>query len=486
MSGPTKDKPDAAKAAGTGGPKALLARLGGRSLRGGANAVAACLLALALLTLLNALAARHPLKWDLTEGGRYTLAPQSVKVTKGLAEPVKFTAFFGEGQPGAHRFKELMGQYAYNNRKLSFEVIDPDRQPAAARRYKVRSYGTIVAERGEREERFFTVSEEAVTNALVKVSRDSKKKVYFVTGHGEHGLDDAGKSGYSEAKAALEEENYLVEPLLLARSKAVPDDAEVVVAAGPQADLLPEEVELLKAYQGRGGKLLVLVDPGELPRLAGFLKERGLELAADTLVDRMSRLFGADALMPVVTQYTSHPVTKDFGMASFFPVARSIRPMNEPPEGVDVQALASTGSGSWAETDLVTLGKGEAAFQEGKDVPGPVPVAAVATVERKAAEGEAPTGDGPPAARLVVFGDSDFASNTHLHLSGNGTLFLNAVSWLAEEQDLIAIRPPKSGSKPLIMTPAQGKALFWFAVVAMPLAAALVGGGVLWRRRAYR
>lgn len=472
------------------GWRALFGALRSRRLAYGTNTLVACALALALLGLVDALAARHSFRLDLTAGKRYTLAPQSVKVVKALAEPVKVTAFFGEVQPGRRTFKELMGQYAYHSPKLTYEVIDPDRQPALARRYKVSSYGTIVAERKDREERFFDVSEEAVTNALVKVSRSERKKVYFLTGHGEHGLDDAGKNGYSAVKEALESENYEVKPLLLLRAEAVPADASVVVVAGPTADLLPPEVKLLETHVKRGGKFLVLVDPGEVPALAAFLKEKGIELVADTLIDRMSRIFGADARMPVVSQYTSHPITKEFAMASFFPLARSVRPLNDPPEGVDVQALASTGSGSWAETDLVALDKGQAAFDEKKDIGGPVPVAAVATIVAEAKEsGSASVGSTPSktdSARLVVFGDSDFASNTHLNLSGNATLFLNTVSWLAEEEDLIAIRPRSEGSRPMLLSPLQARLLFWIGVVAMPFLVAVVGGSVLWRRRAYR
>lgn len=470
--------------------RGLLSALRARPLAYGANALVASVLALALLGFVDALAARHSWRVDLTANKRYTLAPQSVKVVEALTEPVKVTAFFGEAQPGRQRFKELMSQYAYRSSKLTYEVVDPDRQPALARRYKVTSYGTIVAERGDREERFFTISEESVTNALIKVSRTEKKRVYFVTGHGEHGLDDAGKTGYSLVKEALEGENYQVEPLLLLRAEAVPADASVVVVAGPKGDLLPAEAKLLEAYMERGGKLLVLVDPGQLPALEAFLRDRGIELVADTLIDRLSRLFGADARMPVISQYTPHPITNEFEMASFLPLARSVRPINDPPKGVEVQALASTGSGSWAETDLDSLNKGEASFQEDQDIRGPVPVAAVATIKPKEDGGAS---DSPEAeaeesssARLVVFGDSDFASNTHLNLSGNATLLLNTVSWLAEEGELIAIRPRPEGSSPLLMSPMQARLLFWFSVVAMPLAVALVGGGVLWRRRAYR
>ncbi|MFQ6672706.1 MAG: GldG family protein [Candidatus Tectimicrobiota bacterium] len=466
--------------------------LRGRSLLLGANTLVASLLALTLLGLLGALAARHSWRIDMTATGRYTLAPQSVKVVQAFTEPVKVTAFFGEAQPGRRRFKELMGQYAYHSPKLTSEVVDPDRQPAVAKRYKVKAYGTIVAERGEREERIFTVSEEAITNALVKVSRTEQKTVYFLTGHGEHGTDNQGKDGYSAVKEALEEENYEVKPLLLLRAEKVPADASVVVVAGPTTDLLEPEVEQFEAYLARGGKLLVLVDPGELPALVAFLKARGIELVADTLVDHLSRLFGAGALMPVVSQYTPHPITKEFTLASFFPVARSVRPLNTPPQGVTVQALASTGPGSWAETDIAALESGQTTFEDDQDVQGPVPVAAVATVETESEEKKqeastpAAASTQGTSARLVVIGDSDFASNTHLHLSGNATLFLNTVSWLAEEEDLIAIRPSSETSKPLLLSPTQGRALFWLAIVAMPLAVAVVGGSVLWRRRAYR
>jgi len=241
--------------------------------------------------------------------------------------------------------------------------------------------------------------------------------------------------------------------------------------------------------------LLVLLDPEQAPALARFLEKHGIRPGQDVIVDRLSRVLGGDYLIPVVSQYESHPITKDFTLASFFPFARTMDAASSPPPGVTAQVLARTGQGSWAETDRETLKQGQARFDPGKDRQGPVPVGAVATVEVKPPAKKAETtpveGAGPGAAasrkaRIVAYGTAAFASNNYLNLSGNKDLFLNSISWLAEEEDLISIRPREAKFTPLILTARQGQAAFWVGVVVPPAVALAAGVTVGIRRRRAR
>jgi len=277
----------------------------------------------------------------------------------------------------------------------------------------------------------------------------------------------------------------------------VPDDAAVVILAGPRQDLLESETEALRTYLGRGGHLFVMIDPESVPGLVAFVKGYGLEVGNDVVIETnpLGRLVGGDYLMPVVMTYERHAITKDLGnVMTMFPLVRSVQVAKDLPQGITAQGLAMTSAESWAETDLKALHEGHTAFDADSDRRGPITIAAVATINPRntgtAASGSAESTDQPEqeksahAARLVVFGDSEFANNSLFPVQGNGNLFLNTVSWLAEEEDLIAIRPRKGGgSGPVMLTAAQAPLIFWLPVVLLPLAVFASGAVVFVRRK---
>ncbi len=483
-----------------------------RSTRHGASALILVLLVLGIMVFVEAISARHSARFDLTASKRFTLSEQTLKVLKNLEKPVRVTAFYQEASPEAEGARGLLDQYAYASRKFSFEFVDPDRFPGKARRYKITAYGTLVLETDTREEKITLATEQELTNALLRVTRKGEKVIYFMTGHNEKSTEDYGKDGYTGVKKAIEDQNYVVRDLLLMRAEEVPADASVLIIAGPKKALFHEEISTLKRFIDQAGHVLILIDPETDTGLKGFLKSWGIEVGQDVIVDKLSRLFGADYLTPIVSRYAGyHPITENFNTASFFPLARSIRVAEDVPGYVQNTELAETGPSSWAETDLLMLKKGEAAFDRHKDTMGPIPVAVVSTIkhETKEAEGEGlasgPEGstprrgggedkaeesddkkDAPRPARIVVFGDSDFAGNAYVNLSGNRDLFMNALSWLAEEEDLIAIRPKKREGQPVVLSYTQGRVIFWASVVLLPGAVLVFGIVVLRLRRIAR
>jgi ABC-type uncharacterized transport system involved in gliding motility auxiliary subunit len=202
--------------------------------------------------------------------------------------------------------------------------------------------------------------------------------------------------------------------------------------------------------------------------------------------------------MPVVMAYERHAITKELGnVMTMFPMVRSVQVAKELPPGITGQGLAMTSAESWAETDLKALKEGRSAFDPDSDRRGPIGIAAVATISTdktgtsaSSPESSEPTekekSAAPRAARLVVFGDSEFANNNLFPVQGNGNLFLNTVSWLAEEEDLIAIRPRKGGgSGPIMLTAAQAPLIFWLPVVLLPLGV-LGSGAVVFMRRKWQ
>lgn len=443
-----------------------------RSTRYGTNTVVMVLLVFGVIGFVEVLSARHNARLDLTENRRNSLSPQTIQLLKSLKADVNAVGFFRTDQPGKRVAEDLFKQYArHAGGKFTWKVVDPDREPALARRYAVESYGTVVLETKTKSEKVLDAEEEKLTNGLVKVTREGKRAVYVVQGHGEHEITNTERSGFSEAKGALERSNYEVKPLTLAREGKVPDDAAVVVIPGPRTDLFQPEVDALDAYVGKGGKLLVMVNPFQNEAMKKWLAKYGFELGDNLVVEPnpIGRLFGIGPEVPIVQQYEAHAITRDMGgVTTLFPLTRSVGTAKTPPQGMSLQPLARTSAQSWGETNRDALQRGEAQ-PDPQDARGPLPVAAVATKEK---------------ARIVTYGTSNLASNQFLNLQGNRDFFLNTVSWLAEEEDQISIRPKDARSAPVFLSAQQGQAVFLLPVVVLP--ALVLAGGIVAvvRRRA--
>jgi len=455
-----------------------------RSTRYGTNAFFTALLIIGILVILNFVASRHDYRWDTTAGGQFSLAQQTVKVLKNLKKEVRVTAFFRKENQG--QMRDLLQEYAYHSKKLKYEFVDPDQQPSIAKRYNITSYGTTVVECGPNEERIHKVSEQDLTNAIIKVTREKKKVVYFVEGHGEHDIDvelggTEGAEGYAVAKKAILDQNYEVKKILLVSEQKVPDDCTVLVVAGPQTDLLENEKQMIREYLDRGGKALFLLDPPPRAGLNDLLEPYGIQVGDDVVLDfsGVGQLFGAGPAIPIAVDYANHPITKPFRRTiTAFSMARSVS-VDKDKEGIEAVELVKTSRNSWAESDVELLyRRRQANYDADKDKKGPITIAAIVTKEvAEDTSAMASDNDQKKKARLIVIGDSDFASNAWFHFQRNGDLFMNAISWLAEEEDLVAIRPKSPEDRRVNLTKAQSKMIFWLGVILFPLA--IVGSGIV-------
>ncbi len=459
-----------------------------RSFLYSSNLLLVVVLVLAILVLANYFLARHHYRTDFTEAKIHSLADQSIKVLKNLKQDVLIKAFFREGNAGRARMEALLKIYAYHSNKIKPEFIDPDKNPGIVKRYGVTQDGTTIFESSDKENRITTTTEEDITNALIKISREKKKMIYFLEGHGEGSIEVTEDSGFSAAKDELQKLGYEVKKLTLALSETFPQDCALLIIPGPKKDLLPNELETIKSYIGRGGRVFFMVDPETAPGLTPFLLGYGVKLENDVVVDTVSRLFGGDYFMPVITEYEPQEITANFRYATFFPYARSVNVAEPKPEGVNVNIIGKTSPNSWSERQL---DQKTAAFDKDKDIQGPIPLAAVVTVksmeEKKEAvekpEEKKEREEKKPEARLAVFGDSDFASNRYYNFSGNGNLFLNTVNWLTQEADLISIQPKTTTPRTIQLTPSQGRLIFFMSVIILPLVILVLGISVWIRRR---
>jgi len=473
--------------------------LTGRNVKYGSVAAGSVALVLAILVGLNWIANRQNKRWDLTAAGQFSLSAQTQQILESLEEPLTIRVFYiGSATP----YQDQLSEYSYLSTAVSVEYIDANRDPIEARRLGIEAVPTLVLEYAGRTERATAVDEQTVTNALKKVIEGVARRVYFVQGHGEHDPTSSEPTGYSSVADSLRNDNFEVETLTLAQAGAVPDDATVVVIAGPQTDLLDPELDALRAFLDRGGKVHLLVDPPEtadappMTNLMALAREWSIEIGTDLVIDAsgLGQLLGTNAAEPVAMP-VPHPITNGFSLMTAFPLARSVTPMVDGTPERQAQAFLETSESSWAEADIlgvIEAGRTEENLDAG-DTAGPITIAAAVaaaaplapeptgteTDDANAEENEAT----PPESRLVVVGDSDFAANNAVGIQGNRDIFLNMANWLAQQEDLIAIRPRDPESRPITMTADQGRMVFWFTMLLVPALLFANAVRVHWRRR---
>ncbi|MBE3072457.1 MAG: GldG family protein, partial [Acidobacteria bacterium] len=433
-------------------------------------AAAGILIVLGILVAINYIASRENKRWDLTATAQYTLADQTRKVLQSLDAPLKVFVF--EQEPRMPRFRDRMSEYGYISKQVIVEYVDPDKKPTLARQYQVQQYGTVVLEYKGRTERVVSDAEQELTNGIIKVVTGRERKVYFAQGHGEKDTASSERTGFTSAVTALTRDNFKVESVVLAQQREVPADASLVVVAGPKTDYLPTEIDALRAYLQRGGKCLFMLDPPEradsppLTNLLALAREWGIEVGSNVVVDvsGIGTIFGTDEYVPVAAAYPPHAITDRFKLLTAYPLARAVTPIPGGAGGRTAQAIVETSPKSWAETDLKTmLAGGRIAMDAAKgDTQGPVPVGAAVSApapEAPAAQDQnkdAAKGDTPrPESRVVVIGDSDFAANFILGFQGNRDFFMNVVNWLAQQENLIAIRPREPDDRRVTLTAEQ-------------------------------
>jgi ABC-type uncharacterized transport system involved in gliding motility auxiliary subunit len=473
----------------------IAASFGRRQTRLGTIAAASVLVVLAILVAVNYLGSRRNYRWDLTANKQYSLSDQTRQLLVKLDQPVKAMVFAKPEEFGVYR--DRLDEYEYVSKgKLTAEYVNPDKEPVKATQNQVTSYGTVVFAYKDRTERVVGSDEQQLTNALIKAISGEQKTVYFLEGHGERDTTSSARDGYSTIAQGLGSENYKVETLALAQKNEVPANATALVIAAPTTDLLQPEVDAIRKYLDRGGKLMVMVEPAlkkdtaPLPNLRALLGEWGFEIGDNIVIDTnpVGQLLGTGELAPVATRYPSHPITSNFRVLTAYPTARSVKAAAGT-SGRTPQPFIESSTVSWGETDLQGIYDQKPVEQDkDKDLAGPVPIAAAVNVTAPgapAAPGADPkaAADAPkPETRVAVIGDSDFAANGYLGIQGNRDLFLNTVGWLAQQENLIAIRPRDADDRRITMSAAQQRWIVLASILGVPLL--VFGLGILtWTRR---
>jgi ABC-type uncharacterized transport system involved in gliding motility auxiliary subunit len=343
-----------------------------RSTQTGTNAFVATISVLVILGLINFLGMRYHVRLDLTDTQLFTLSPQSKELVSNLPQTIKVWLFSREQNL---QDRELLDNYQRQGKQFKFEYVDPQLRPGIAEKFGVKDYGEVYLEFGDKRQLVQVISENErlseikLTNKLQKITSLTTAKIYFLQGHGEHPLT-ASKGAISQAIKGLTDKNFTTSALNLAENPQVPNDANIIVVAGPKRELLSGEVIALQDYLNKGGNLLLMIDPNTDPKIDPILKDWGVRLDNRLAIDTSGESLQLGPAAILVTEYGQHPITKDFGNnISLYPLTRPLE--IDPVPGIESMTLLKTKPypNSWAESDQKSE---KLEFNEGQDLKGPL------------------------------------------------------------------------------------------------------------------
>ena len=433
----------------------------------------------AIIAAANVLANRYEKSYDATSNKRYSLSDQTKKIVKGLKQDATITYF---DQPRAFQAaKDQLDLYSNLSPKVHVKYVDVDKDAMVAREAGIKNYGTAIVQVGVNKQEAKGVTEEGITGAFIRDLKNTTRTVCFVTGSGEHQIDDSTRSGFSRFKELLGKDEYATKSINLLQKAEIPSDCTVLVVAGPSGDYQLPEVDAIKKFVEDGGRAFFMLDPplkigrsevADNDALTSVLQSWGVTVDKDLILDMnpIGQLAGLGPQVALVTAYNTHPIVSEMkGTATGFPLSRSIDVKGG--TKAIVEKLFSSSDSSLA-TDKLDSPKIDPSDPKNKK--GPLTIAAAGTYQ---------TGKDKSQGRFVVIGSSAWAANSFINFNGNRDLALNAMNWLSSDEDLISIRPKEPEDRRITMTRAQMSWVRMTSQFLLPLVVIFAGVSVWWRRR---
>ena len=437
------------------------------------------LVVISIVAVVNVLADRFNKSYDATSNKRYTLSEQTAKIVKGLKENATITYF--DRPRGFQQAKDLLDRYANLSAKVHINYVDLEKNPLLAREAGIKSLGAAIVQVGAKKEEAKSMTEEGITGAFIRDLKSNTRTICFVTGSGEHQIEQTDRNGYSRLKDLLGKDEYSAKSINLLQKAEVPGDCTVLVVAGPSSDYQQPEVDAIKKHVEDGGCALFMLDPplklrraeiAENDALVSLLQSWGVTLDKDLILDLnpVGQLVGLGPQVALVSSYDFHPIVNELkGTATGFPLARSLDTKNT--DKTTVEKLFSSSDTSLATSNLSSP---SVDANDPKNKKGPLSLAAAGTYK---------TGKENSQGRFVVVGSSAWAENSFINFNGNRDLALNTMNWLSSDEDLISIRPKEQEDRRITMTRSQ---LTWVRTITqflLPLLVVATGVTVWWRRR---
>lgn len=478
-------------------PRAIAIFIVGRRGRYGVNAAALTIAFFVIVLVVNFIMYTNPTRIDVTATRVFSLSQQTIQVLDELDTEVMANAFFVSANTDnsvRQQAEDLLNEFSRKTPNFQYRFLDPELNRAQAIKYNVVSYPSIVFEdtkTGKVQGVINFTEQDFVTGILVSTDKQ-QKIIRILTGHGESEVnknptaESLKDTGFDLAISGLQRDNYQVQVLNLKQSNTIPEDTAALIIPGPKDDLDQNEYQTIKNYVDSGGRVLALFDPGTPKLFNNILNPYGITMGNELISDAVSNVAG-EMLTPMLQsangQYSKSEQTgiaiADKISVSFYPESTSIDltiPLEDTPPHVKFTPLGLTTPASWLESNIDDLG-----YDENK-MTGPFILFGI--LEANGSIEQSPLEvSGNPTTKIIIFGDSDFATNKYFHSSDNSDVFLNSVNWLADDYELVSIRPKLTSYRELVVNSSERNFIKWSSWVIPPTIMLIFAIIVWWRRR---
>jgi hypothetical protein len=483
------------------------------------NLVLQAVLCLSLFAGLNYLSVNHAWRQDLTRTRRHSLSPETLSYLERLERNVEIVVTLTEdsnSEEVVQAFRDLrslLGEYRYATEarsagrgRIKVEYLDVYQRRKEAEARGIDQPNLVVLVCGERRRaltmrdlyetrtvgnqirRESFLGESVLTAAILDVSSPTKKKIYFLSGHGETSPDDVSPAGLSLLRDELRKRDFALDALDLTIVRQVPEDATLLIAVAPQGRFQPFEEELLRQYlANRAGRLILLFKPRiERTGLQNLLLDWGVlvhdNLIYDTSADYLSET--GDLVLRWVDG--THPITQFLFKNLLKVVVGPARVVMPDPgrtleDGLNVRALIATGPTAWGRTNYRQRPAG--GYEPGVDLRDTKQGLSVLVVSERVKPAKLALT--VPGGRLAVFGAGDLVTNAagRIDNAGNFNLFLNTINWAVDRDNQLNIPARPVQRFQLALSQTEFTRLRLGLLVVVPGAAALLGLLVYWARR---
>ncbi len=460
------------------------------------NSVFIVVAVIAILFLVNILADMLPWTYDMTTEKIFTLSEQTTGVLDTMENEVNVVAFFEEG--GEDQMVEsLLEEYRkFGKGLIKVEYVDADRNPAVVKKYDITdegiSNGTIVFESDGRIKKvnksdIYILNdyaygkafngEQQFTGAIIHVISKNLPKVYFLEGHREPDIN----GDLSKLKARIEGEAHVVESLNILKTESIPDDANSIVVVSPKKDLSDNEKEKFEEYLTKGGRVIFLFDiiaKGEqLPNFNSLLKSYGIQYSNNFVVEEDGNSFYANNKMFLVPYYNiQNSIVEKLNEDRLFvllPFSSNLEIMSEIDRTVTVETLLATSAQSWIRYNIDDA----APTKTDEDEDGPATLAVAISKDNTDLRYD--------ETKMIVVGNARFIDNEYIETQGNFNFLMNAMNWVEDRDESIAIRPKSMNTNSMFVKGELYTIILIASVLIIPMIA-FVTGFIVWIRRRYQ
>ena len=443
-----------------------------RSFLYGASSLSIAALVVGIVAVFNFVSGHNAVEVDLTQEKIHEFSDQSHKVLQNLKEELK--AEFYADSVTKNRYETFFEQYQKLSPLFKFEVIDPLKEPTRVKASGIKKIGTLSMTYQNRNVKVDTLTEEKVTQAILKLQKEKKLRVCSLIGQGEASVEDFTQAGMQSLKAALEDQSYEVLERSIAHG-GIPADCDSITMLGVHGKIFPDELKSIAEYLDRGGRAVIAFDAAMDAKdepssdFKDLLSRWGISVKSGLMIDPEAKRQGVDASLITISFYNPHQaITRDSEQPSYFPFTRPIEYNSSVSEGLQTESLAKTNDQAWAESDIHSFIKGEAKFDANLDLKGPLSVG-VAT------QGKLKSSLSKKETRLVVLGSSQLVNNQYSRLGGNLDFFLNAMNWVLDDESSISVRAKDQEPGRVQLSQKEDSVIFWSIVIILPFSAILMG-----------